>query len=630
MLKYLVLFISASIFSLLLTPLVRSVAIKLGALDLPDERKIHGKPIPRLGGFSIYVTFILILFVSYQFDFFFYPANFLREINFGWLLTASAIVFGLGAFDDFKRIPPSIKFFVQIIAGLIVALTSYRIQQISLPFGSIQLGIWSIPATVLWIVAITNALNLLDGLDGLAAGTSFIVSLSMFGISLLNESIGMALLSIILAGSILGFLKYNFHPASIFLGDSGAYTLGFILSILSLQSNLKGTTTVVFLIPILVLGLPIMDTILSMLRRLLKSLHIIGADREKNMLKFLYFKGSTVFSADRGHIHHRLLQMGVTQKNAVVILYAVTLLLGTIALATVYFRNINQALLISSIGIASYIGLRKLGYSEIQFLRNGALLPLFDLYLVSQRMFKVFVDIAFIALAYYLAFLLRFEGEFDPAIKKYYLSTIPLVLSVKLLVFYFAGLYKGAWRYINVDDFLRILKAVVFGCVMAGLFLWMIPSLGIASWPVLFIDFNLLFLFIAGARSSFRVLEHLHLANNHQGRKVLIYGVEKGSVYALDEFISNPRLNLSPVGFIDDDQRNQGKQVNGYPVLGSLDSLENIVKDHSISEIIVSQDDIPQEKLDRLSEICSSCQIALRRFQTKLEEIPYNGRIQYG
>jgi UDP-GlcNAc:undecaprenyl-phosphate GlcNAc-1-phosphate transferase len=626
MFKYLILFISASIFSLLLTPLVRSVARKLGALDLPDERKIHGKPIPRLGGFSIYVTFILILLISYQFDFFFYPANFLKEINFEWLLTASAIVFGLDAFDDFKKIPPSIKLSVQIIAGLIVALTSYRIGQISLPFGSIQLGIWSIPATVLWIVAITNALNLLDGLDGLAAGTSFIVSLSMFGISLLNENIGMALLSIILAGSILGFLKYNFHPASIFLGDSGAYTLGFILSILSLQSNLKGTTTVVFLIPILVLGLPIMDTILSMLRRLLKSLHIIGAEREKNMLKFLYFKGSTVFSADRGHIHHRLLQMGLTQKNAVVILYAVTLLLGGTALATVYFRNVNQALLITSIGIASYIGLRKLGYSEIQFLRNGTLLPLFDLYLVSQRMVKVFVDIAFIALAYYLAFLLRFEGKFDPAIKKYYLSTIPLVLSVKLLVFYFTGLYKGAWRYINVDDFLRILKAVAFGSAIAGLFLWMIPSLGIVSWPVLFIDFNLLFLFIAGARSSFRVLEHLHLAKNHQGRKVLLYGVEKGSVYALDEFISNPRLNLSPVGFIDDDQRNQGKQVNGYPVLGSLDSLESILKIHSVSEVIVSQDDIPKEKLDRLSEICNSNQISLRRFQTRLEEIPLNGQ----
>jgi UDP-GlcNAc:undecaprenyl-phosphate GlcNAc-1-phosphate transferase len=238
-------------------------------------------------------------------------------------------------------------------------------------------------------------------------------------------------------------------------------------------------------------------------------------------------------------------------------------------------------------------------------------------------MVKVFVDIAFIALAYYLAFFLRFEGEFDPAIRKYYLSTIPLVLSVKLLVFYFAGLYKGAWRYINVDDFLRILKAVVFGSAMAGLLLWMIPSLGIVSWPVFFIDFNLLFLFIAGARSSFRVLEHLHLANNHQGKKVLIYGVEKGSVYALDEFINNPRLNLSPVGFIDDDQRNQGKQVNGYPVLGSLDSLENILKIHSVSEVIVSQDDIPKEKLDRLCQICSSCQIPLRRFQAKLEEIPY-------
>src|SRR4030042_4970277 len=232
MFKYLILFLLAAGFSFFLTPMVKSFARRMGARDLPGERNVHSQPTPRLGGLSIFVAFILVLFITSQISFFYFPFNFLKEIKFVWLFIASAIVLALGAVDDFRRMPPSVKFFFQIIAGLMVALTYYKIDVISLPFGTLKLGIWSIPVTVLWVVAITNAINLLDGLDGLAAGTCFIVCLAMFGISLLNQNIGIALCSAILAGSILGFLKYNFYPASIFLGDSGAYFLGFILSVL--------------------------------------------------------------------------------------------------------------------------------------------------------------------------------------------------------------------------------------------------------------------------------------------------------------------------------------------------------------------------------------------------------------
>ena len=238
MLKYLILFLLASGFSFLLTPVVKSIAKKVGALDLPGERKIHSHSIPRLGGLSIFIVFNVVVLITSQIGFFLFPIAFLKKINFGWLFLASAIVLGLGAVDDFRRMPAGVKFFFQIMAGLILALTCSKIEVIALPFGTFKLGIWSVPVTVFWVVAITNAINLLDGLDGLAAGTSFIVCLAMFGVSLLNQNIGIALLSIILAGSILGFLKYNFHPASIFLGDSGAYFFGFILAVLSLQGGL--------------------------------------------------------------------------------------------------------------------------------------------------------------------------------------------------------------------------------------------------------------------------------------------------------------------------------------------------------------------------------------------------------
>ena len=622
MLKYLILFLIATAFSLLLTPLLRSFAIKVGAMDIPSERKIHDQPTPRLGGLSIFISFNLILLIASQIGFFHFPPHFLREIKFGWLLVASAIVLGLGAVDDFRRMPVSIKFFFQIIAGLIVALTIYKIEAINLPFGTIHLGSWSIPVTVFWVVAITNAINLLDGLDGLAAGTTFIVCAAVFGISLLGQNIGIAIFSVILAGNILGFLKYNFHPASIFLGDSGAYFLGFILSILSLQGSLKGTTTIAILIPIIALGLPIIDTILAMFRRLLKSLHIMEIDQEKNVVKFFYLDGWSMFRADREHIHHRLLQIGFTQRKAVMVLYGVSLILGGLALSSVYFQNINYALLLTAIGVASYIGISKLGYSEVQILSNGALLPLFNTPMVNRRILRVFVDMAIISFSYYFSFLLRNEGDFTP-VKNYYLSTLPLVLTTKILIFYFVGLYKGAWRYTNISDLMRMVRAVVLGCIASALLLWLIPGFGITSRAALIIDFNLLLFFVVGARSSFRILEHLQVTKNHlQGRNVLIYGVGKGGVYALREFLHNPNLDLSPVGFIDDDLRNQGKQVNGYPVLGTIDSIEGILEKNSISEVIVTSDHIPKEKLDRLSQICSSHQISLRRFQTRLEDIP--------
>jgi UDP-GlcNAc:undecaprenyl-phosphate GlcNAc-1-phosphate transferase len=350
-------------------------------------------------------------------------------------------------------------------------------------------------------------------------------------------------------------------------------------------------------------------------------------DEEKNEVKFFFLDGFSMFRADRNHIHHRLLQMGLTQRKAVILLYAISLILGGLAFSSVYFKNINYALFLTTIGLASYIGVKKLGYSEIQILRNGALLPLFDAPVVNIRILRFFVDMAFIALSYYLAFLLRFEGTFEPSMKEYYLTTIPVVLIIKMGVFYLSGLYKGAWRYTSVSDVVKMLKAVSLGCFVSALVVWAIPGYGVISLSVLVIDFNILFFLVTGARTSFRVLEHFHISNNHHGRKVLIFGVDKSSVQALNEFVKNPRLDLSPVGFIDEDEKNKGKQVSGYPILGSIDSLENILKNNSISDVIVTSNNVSEEKLDRLSQICNHHHISLRRFQTHLEDIPYNGQI---
>jgi UDP-GlcNAc:undecaprenyl-phosphate GlcNAc-1-phosphate transferase len=621
MVKYFLLLFVGFLFSILLTPMVRSAARCLGAIDPPDERKVHSTPTPRLGGLAIFISFHLGLFLSYPFDFFYFPSNYLTQIHFGWLFVASLLVFGVGLMDDIRKIPPSVKFSFQVMAGVIVAATSYRIDSISWPFGTVHLGIFSVPITVLWIVGITNAINLLDGLDGLAAGTSLIVCFTMFGISLHDQNIGIALISLLLAGSILGYLKYNFYPASIFLGDSGSYFLGFILSILSLSSGLKGTTTFAILIPIMILGLPIMDTALSMLRRVLKSLHICAIDKQKNILNFFYLNGKSIVTADRDHIHHRLLKMGLTHRNAVFFLYGITLLLGFATFSSVYFRNANQALIVAAIAVVSYIGIKKLGYSEIQFLRNGTLLPFYSSPLVCGKTFKVLIDTASISLSYYLAFLLRFEGSIPPPMKEYYLFTIPLIIIVRMVSFYLLGIYEGPWRYISVPDFLKILKASGLGCLATALILWTIPFFGVLSWSVLLIDFNLLFVLMIGTRGSFRILEHLYLTHENGEKRVLIYGLGKSSMDALHEFIRNPGLRLNPIGFIDDTYRTLKKRINGYPVIGSLDSLESLLNKNLVKEIIIPCTGVSEEKLDRLFRLCTARHVPLRRYQTQFEEI---------
>jgi FlaA1/EpsC-like NDP-sugar epimerase len=314
--------------------------------------------------------------------------------------------------------------------------------------------------------------------------------------------------------------------------------------------------------------------------------------------------------------------MGFTHKKAVILLYAISALLGGVVLASVYLRSFNHALLITAVGIAAYVGIRKLGYREVQVLSNGALLPLFDAPVINRRILRVFVDLAIIAFAYYAAFLLRFEGDFGQ-VKSYYVTTLPLVLMTKIIVFYFAGLYKGAWRYTNIGDLMRMVRAVVLGCAASALLLWFVPGFGVISRAALLIDFNLLLLLIVTARSSFRILEHLHATKDRpEGRNVVIYGVGKTGVQALKEFIENPRLGLKPVGFIDDDLHHQGKQVTGYPVLGNLEFLDQILEKNSIAEVILARGDIPEDTLEKLSQVCSSRNVLLRRFQIRLEEIP--------
>ena len=296
----------AFLVALITTPVVKTFAYKLGAIDVPkDNRRMHKVPIPRMGGLAIFLGFFLSVLIFVELT---------PQIK--SMLVGAVIIVVLGVLDDIYALPAMPKLIVQIVAALVAVLGGNQIAVLSNPniFSSNpywELGILSVPVSVLWIVAITNAVNLIDGLDGLACGVSTISSLTMLVIALAVSEGEVAVLMGALAGACVGFLPYNMNPAKIFMGDTGSTFLGFILAVVSIQGLFKFAAVISFAVPFLILGLPIFDTCFAFIRRIAH--------------------GQSPMHADRSHVHHRLIDMGLSQKQAVAVLYVISAILGVCA-----------------------------------------------------------------------------------------------------------------------------------------------------------------------------------------------------------------------------------------------------------------------------------------------------------
>ena len=320
----------ALVVALITTPVVKNLAVRMGAVDVPrDGRRMHDHPIPRMGGLAIFFGFLLSVVVFMDLD---------GQMR-GMLLGAAIIVV-LGIFDDIYSLRAMFKFVVQIIAALVAALSGNVIEIVSNPnvFSSDlywDLGWLAVPVTVVWIVAITNAVNLIDGLDGLACGVSAISSMTLLVISLAIRDGPVAVLMAALTGACLGFLPYNMNPAKIFMGDTGSTFLGFILAVVSIQGLFKLYTIISFAVPFLMLGLPIFDTCFAFIRRIAH--------------------GQSPMHADRSHVHHRLIDMGLNQKQAVAVLYIISAILGLSAVVLTTSGPVKAMLLLMALCFAGAI-----------------------------------------------------------------------------------------------------------------------------------------------------------------------------------------------------------------------------------------------------------------------------------
>ncbi|MCX7943505.1 MAG: undecaprenyl/decaprenyl-phosphate alpha-N-acetylglucosaminyl 1-phosphate transferase [Deltaproteobacteria bacterium] len=344
-------FFISLLISLLLIPIVRNLSIRYNLLDDPSRstRTIHQRMIPRTGGIGILIAFIMplvgLFFVESGVGGVF-SSNYRMAIS---LLVGGVVVGLIGLIDDLYGIRASKKFLLQSLVAIFSYIMGFKIQSVSLPFiGVVEMGVFAPVVTILWIVGIINAMNLVDGIDGLAAGLAFFVCVTNFVFGYASNNVIICLVSAALGGALLGFLYYNFNPASIFMGDTGSMFIGYILATSSLWASMKKGTTVALLIPIISLGLPIMDTFVAMFRR--------------------FILKRPIFSPDRGHIHHRLLQKGYSQRKTVVILYTISIVFALGAIFS-YFGNSLQVgiallvLLIITIGVVRFIG----GFAYIKY-----------------------------------------------------------------------------------------------------------------------------------------------------------------------------------------------------------------------------------------------------------------------
>jgi UDP-GlcNAc:undecaprenyl-phosphate GlcNAc-1-phosphate transferase len=338
--------------ALLVTPLVRKCAFKLGALDRPDQRKVHKKVMPRLGGLAIYFSFIVVTLLTLD----------ITPQIIGLLVGGSLIIL-VGFIDDTKGLSPGLKLAGQIAAAAAIVPFGLKVEFLTNPFSEelITLGLLTIPVTVIWIVSVTNAVNLIDGLDGLAGGTTFISALTLAAVVWIETAAAggsrgqsdAIVLALILAASIIGFLRYNFYPAKIFLGDSGSMYLGFSMAALSIMGMAKSATFISVIIPVVILGIPLLDTIFAIVRR--------------------YFGRRPIFQPDKEHLHHRLIQMGLSHRQAVLSIYGVCVVLGLSAITLTLISPKQAAIFLVVLSTVILLVANKIGVTGA--LRQAPIVP---------------------------------------------------------------------------------------------------------------------------------------------------------------------------------------------------------------------------------------------------------------
>ena len=343
MTTYLTSFIISFIFVCFATPILIKIGLKFGFVDQVNQRKIHRGAIPRIGGIGISLGTLLPVFLL---CFFFQKGIIIKTTNNIVLYFVGGLAISLlGLFDDINGINAKIKLLFQTAIAFLATQYGALVETLPMPWGRLELGIFSYVITILWIIGIINAFNLIDGMDGLSSGITLFSSLTIAMLAIVNGYLPTALVALALAGAVTGFLIYNFNPARIFMGDSGSMFIGYLLAVLSLRSQSKAHAVVSIMVPIIAMGLPILDTTLAFARRIMRH--------------------QSIFTADKQHIHHFILSLGFNQRKTVFILYSISILFTILAMVMIFNKNIDTFLIVLVFAIIIFVIITKLGYVEM-------------------------------------------------------------------------------------------------------------------------------------------------------------------------------------------------------------------------------------------------------------------------
>ncbi len=557
------------VLALALTPVVRTLARRWGFVAKPKVDRWHKNPTAMMGGVGIWLTVVGTYLVL------------VPHTEQGWVVVgAASFLFFVGLIDDWLHVKPYQKLIGQIIGAAIVV-----------NYGLVLPWTRSLPMnmliTIFWLIGITNAINLLDNMDGLATGIAAIASCFLTYNFLTGNQMTEAVMMAVFAAALLGFLVYNSNPASIFMGDSGSMFIGFFLAgaaLVNVSGGRSRSFVPVLAVPILVLFIPIFDTtFVTILRKL---------------------SGRAASQGGRDHTSHRLVALGMSERRAVWMLYGLAGLSGFLAIMVSHVKpDVSLALLAGFTLVLTLLGVYLAGvkgYDEEADVRAASDKPLFAFlvdFSYKRRIFEVLLDVVLIVLAYWSAYAIKFEPFSNSPAWKLFLRTLPVLVVVRLGAFLLFGVYRGIWRYTSIDDLMAFAKAVAAGSLV-------------------------MLMLLAGSRVAFRFFRQvLPAAGGDKSRRALIYGAGDAGELLLRELLNNRELSYAPVGFIDDDPKKQGKVIHGFRVFGGNGMLGKIVSDQQIEQLLISTPRISEERLAEIARECEVHSIELKRMSIRIESV---------
>ncbi len=585
---------ASAILALALTPVVRAFARSIGIIAKPKSDRWHKKPTAMLGGLAIWLSVVISYFV------------FVPPSTYGWvIISASTFLFLVGLADDLLNTKPYQKLIGQVMGSAFVVYYG-----LSLPWT--KSSSVNVALTIFWLIGITNAVNLLDNMDGLAPGIAAIAS-GFLAISFINTShTTEALMLMIFAGTLLGFLVYNSNPASIFMGDSGSMFVGFFLAssaLVNLTGGRSRSLAPVLAVPVLILFIPIFDTtFVTILRKV---------------------SGRAASQGGRDHTSHRLVALGLSERRAVLMLYGFAALAGVLGLLVQRMKlDVSLAAIAGFTLILTLLGVYLAGvkvYDETEealAIKNQSLSAFLIDLSYKRRIFEVFLDLVLILLSYWCAYALKFGAFSGSSAWRLFLRTLPVLVFVKMAAFLVTGVYRGIWRYTGLDNLIVFAKAVALSSVLSVLVVLFAFRFEGFSRTIFIIDALLMFMFLAGSRMAFRLFQRvLPVSGSSEDRRVLIYGAGDAGELVLREILNNRALKYSPVGFLDDDPAKKGKVIHGLKVYAGNGDLSGICRQHNVNELLISINRLPEERLQEIVGFCRTNDISVKRMRISIEDL---------